>query len=116
MKANIKEITLKISQILDLAKFCQLVPHKATLAEILRSDEEGDTEYTIIETEGGMVIQDDDKTPRRYAHGAYLSEYPEEGTYPLGGELPTTCENCGEPATTTDSEGIPLCQECSKLE
>lgn len=84
---KIIELTLTIAEILDLAKAANLIPHATTLADALLSDEDGETEYTIQEQEGGVVIHDDDNTPRKYAHGAYLTEYWEEGIYPLGPEL-----------------------------
>jgi len=30
----------------------------------------------------------------------------------LRGERP--CEGCGKPSTTSDSEGVPLCDDCAK--
>lgn len=64
-----------------------MIPHKATLRDSLISDEDAETEYTVFERAEGVVVKDDDGTPRIYRHGAYLDEYPEEGTYPLGDEM-----------------------------
>lgn len=84
-----QQITLTIAEIFDLAKAAQLVPWKAKLTEHLESDEDADTEYTIVEREDGVaILDDDDVTLRRYAHGAYITDYPDEGTFPLGEELP----------------------------
>ena len=88
MKKKDTFITLTVAEIFDLAKAAQLIPWKSKLKDALESDEDADTEYTIIERKGGIEILDDDKTPHKYAHGAFLAEYPEEGTWPLGEELP----------------------------
>lgn len=85
MKTEDKRITLTTAEILDLSKAANLIPHKAKLSDF---EDDGETEFTIIEQEGGMEIGDEDgKNPKKYAHGAFLTEYPEEGTYPLGPEL-----------------------------
>jgi hypothetical protein len=78
-----RSVTLTVREITDLAKAIGLIIPDAH--EIDAGDDE--IEYTIIEKEGGVVVEDDDGTKRAYAHGAYLTEYPEEGTYPLGDEL-----------------------------
>lgn len=82
-------VTLTITEIFDLAKAVNLFPHKATLKAHLDSDEDPDTEYTIYGGDDGVaILDDDDVTLRRYAHGVHLTEYPEEGTFGLGEELP----------------------------
>lgn len=86
-KMNTRQITLTVHEIFDLAKAAQLIPHKATLADSQLSDEDAETEYTIFTCDDRVTIKDDDGTPRLYGHGAYLSDYPEEGTFPLGNEL-----------------------------
>lgn len=104
-----KSITLTIREIFDLARAAQLIPHKATLAESQLSDEEPDTEYTIFEREGGVIVKDDDGTPRTYLHGAYLDEYPDEGTFPLGeAELrPATSPSDGARGASTEIQRVP---------
>lgn len=48
--------------------------------------DEMETEITIIDCPAGGVLDDDGKATH-YEHVAYLTEYPEEGTFPLGAEL-----------------------------
>lgn len=84
---NSSQITLSVREIFDLAKVAQVISWKATLADSLLSDEDAETEYTIFTQEGGVQVNDDDETPHFYKHGAYLDEYPEEGTFPLGDEI-----------------------------
>lgn len=85
---NMLTTTLTIREIFDLAKAAQLIPHDAKLADCQPSDEDADTAYCIVGEPAGITIKDDDGTPRKYRHGAYLEEYPDEGTYPLGDEIP----------------------------
>lgn len=99
------KITLTVREILDLSKAANLVPNVWKITE-----DEAETEYTIFEREGGVQVNDDDGTPRFYAHGAFLSEYPEEGTFPLGHELPSPTpqppESLQLETTPADSAGI----------
>lgn len=78
------QITLTVAEILDLARAANIVgnKHKPQV-----DAEELETEYTIWESKEGTLILDDDKTEKRYRHGAYISEYPDEGTFPLGNPL-----------------------------
>lgn len=78
-------ITLTVREILDLARAAGLMVQDP-VSPI--DDDDMETEYTIFERDGRVQVNDDDGTPRFYAHGAFLSEYPEEGTFPLGKELP----------------------------
>lgn len=80
-------VTMKRSEIFDLAKTVSLLPWQARLEDHNLSDEEHDTEYTIVTKEGGVEIEDDDGTKRKYPAGAYYTEYPDEGTFPIGEEI-----------------------------
>lgn len=84
MSDEIKSITLTTTEIYDLARAAGLVVKPPS------ENDPMETEYTIVEKDGGIEIldPDEDETPRKYAHGAYNNDYPEEGTYPLGPELP----------------------------
>lgn len=82
MSMENKSITLTTLEILHLAKAANLIPHACMIDE---GDEE--IEYTIFEREAGVIVADDDKTERTYTHAAFITEYPEEGTFPLGKEL-----------------------------
>lgn len=79
MKTN--TITLTLREILDLAIAANIVDNDHTV------DDDPETEFTVIEREGGVEVLDDDKQSHRYAHGAFITEYPEEGTFPLGDPL-----------------------------
>lgn len=83
-----KYITLTTREIFDLAKAAQLIPHKATLSESQLSDATADTEYTLFERENGVEVGDENgDNLKRYAHAACLTEYPEEGMWPIGDAL-----------------------------
>lgn len=73
-------LTLTGKEIKDLAEAVGLVimPHDYT--------DELETEMTIIACPSSGV-EDDDGNATHYKHVAYLSEYPEEGTFPLGDEV-----------------------------
>jgi hypothetical protein len=77
-------ITLTPREIMSLAKAAGFIVQDINQA---LDEDSMDCEYTILEREGGVEILDDDHTPRRYAHGAWITEYPEEGTFPLGPEI-----------------------------
>lgn len=77
-------LTLTAREIFDLGKAAQVIPWKANLADSQLSDEDAETEYTVFTRAGGVTVCDDDGTPHKYKSGAYLTEYPEEGTFPLG--------------------------------
>lgn len=79
-------ITLTTWELLDLAKAANLVPHN----EQLEGPDDGEIEYTIFESKTGVDILDDDKKPQKHRHGAWITEYPEEGTFPLGTALLAT--------------------------
>lgn len=74
-------LTLTGREIKDLAEAVGLV------IQPLNYDDELETEMTIIKCPATGVLDDDGKATH-YEHVAYLSEYPEEGTFPLGEELP----------------------------
>lgn len=77
-------VTLTVREILDLSKAAGIVSHLETI-----EGDDAEIEYTIFGKEGGVIVFDDDNTERTYHHGAYLSEYPEEGIYPLGESITT---------------------------
>ncbi len=74
-------LTLTGKEIKDLAEAVGLV------IQPLNYGDELETEMTIIKCPA-TGVQDDDGKVTHYEHVAYLSEYPEEGTFPLGDELP----------------------------
>ena len=68
--------------------------------------EELEIEMAIIDCPTSGVLDDDGKA-LHYEHVAYLSEYPEEGTFPLGDEI---CPKCRKPWTEHDfSVPVPTC-------
>lgn len=73
-------LTLTVAEIKDLAECAGLV-----LKFEPRSDDL-ETEITIIDCPKDGLLDDDNK-PAHYAHIAYFSDYPDEGSYPLGDEL-----------------------------
>lgn len=74
-------LTLTGKEIKDLAEAVGLVICTMDYTDEL------ETEMTIIDCPPAGVMDDDGKATH-YEHVAYLSEYPEEGTYPLGDEVP----------------------------
>lgn len=46
-----------------------------------------DTEYTIVKMDPKKGVLNDDNVMEYYAHVAYLTDYPEEGSFPLGDKL-----------------------------
>jgi len=73
-------LTLTGKEIRDLAEAVGLVVQPIDYVF------EFETEMTIIDCPESGVI-DDDGTAKHYDHVAYLREYPEEGTFPLGDEV-----------------------------
>lgn len=73
-------LTLTGKEIKDLAEAVGLV------IQPLDYTDELETEMTIIDCPASGVMDDDGKATH-YEHVAYLSEYPEEGTFPLGDEV-----------------------------
>lgn len=73
-------LTLTGKEIKDLAEAVGLViaPHDYT--------DELETEMTIIDCPASGVMDDDGKATH-YEHVAYLSDYPDEGMFPLGDEV-----------------------------
>lgn len=76
-------MTLTGKEIKDLAEAVGLVVCTMDYTDEL------ETEMTIIDCPASGVLDDDGKATH-YAHVAYLSEYPEEGTFPLGDEVTPT--------------------------
>jgi hypothetical protein len=73
-------LTLKGREIKDLAEAVGL------WIQQLDYTDELETEMTIIDCPASGVMDDDGKA-KHYEHVAYLSEYPEEGAFPLGDEV-----------------------------
>jgi hypothetical protein len=79
-------INLTVKQIMDLANYAGLSCSDGGM-------DDGDLEYELTIVESGLVAEDDDKKSAYYGAYAYMSEYPEEGCYPLneniisGGDL-----------------------------
>lgn len=73
-------LTLTGKEIKDLAEAVGLVitPHDYT--------DEFETEMTIVKCPESGVLDDDGKATH-YEHIAYLHDYPEEGSFPLGDEV-----------------------------
>lgn len=81
-------LTLTGKEIKDLAEAVGLV------IQPLDYTYELETEMTIINCPASGVLDDDGKSAH-YEHVAYLSEYPEEGTFPLGDEVTPNTEVSG---------------------
>ena len=90
-------LTLTGKEIKDLAEAVGLV------IQPLNYGDELEAEMTIIKCPATGVLDDDGKATH-YEHVAYLSEYPEEGTFPLGDELPLpdNVEVSGCPPTNSE--------------
>lgn len=75
-------LTLTVAEIKDPAECAGLVLKEGCLPDA----DELESEITIIKcpAEG---VRDDDNRPTHYAYIAYHTEYPDEGSYPLGKEL-----------------------------
>lgn len=79
-----KELTLTVAEIYDLACAAGFTINHGKM--FMPDADEMETEITIIDCPAGGVLDDDGKATH-YEHVAYLTEYPEEGTFPLGAEL-----------------------------
>jgi hypothetical protein len=77
-------LTLTVAEIYDLACAAGFVINHGE--RFLPDADEMETELTIIDCPNGGV-EDDDGKHKHYAHIAYFTEYPEEGSYSLGAEL-----------------------------
>jgi hypothetical protein len=75
-------LTLTVAEIVDLADAAGLVLNQKFMPDA----DEMEAEITIIDCPKEGVRDDEDKSTH-YAHVAYLSDYPEEGIFPLGPEL-----------------------------
>lgn len=75
-------LTLTIAEIKDLAECAGFTLDPASMPDA----DEMETEIVVMECPKAGV-RDDDGKPTHYAHIAYFSEYPEEGSYPLGNEV-----------------------------
>lgn len=78
-------LTLTGKEIRDLAEAAGL-----EVAELIYTDEL-ETEMTIIDCPATGVL-DDNGRATFYKHIAFLSEHPEEGSFPLGDEIPPPSE------------------------
>ena len=85
-------IVLTIAEIKDLAEFCGLI-----LTQESKDDKDQDeTEVAVDDAPEGGLIDEDQARVLHHAHVAYFYEYPEEGSMPLGSELPTNCKNINQ--------------------
>ena len=80
-------LTLTVAEIKDLAECAGLVLHTRFLPDA----DSLETEITIIDCPKDGVLDDDGK-PTHYAHIAYVTDYPDEGSFPLGEELTPNVE------------------------
>lgn len=77
-------IILTIAEIKVLAEFCGLV-----LSEECKEDkDQEDTEIAIDDCPEGGLIDVDQAKVLHPAHVAYFYEYPDEGSMPLGPDIP----------------------------
>lgn len=75
-------LTLTIDEIRDLAQFCGMVVQEPTASEQM---DERETEITITGWPKNGIWDDDQKCQMPpHKHVAYYTEYPEEGSLPLG--------------------------------
>ncbi len=79
-----EQITLTGKQIMELALFSGLVIDEKNMDESLL-----DTEYELMHDEVGIEIKCEDgiDDPEKYTHVVFITEYPEEGTLPLGDRM-----------------------------
>lgn len=77
-------LTLTVAEIYDLACAAGFTINHGEM--FMPDADEMETEITIIDCPKDGV-EDDDGKHTHYAHLAYFTEYPEEGSYPLGAEL-----------------------------
>lgn len=78
-------VTLTGKEIRDLANFAGFM-----IVEQNYSDEL-DTEITVFDCSKNGIKDEDENTRVYYKYAAYLTEYPDEGCYPLGEQIiPTT--------------------------
>jgi len=79
-------ITLTVDQIIDLAKCVGILPDQWNPA--MEIDLESlDCEYTIEYYRDGIELIEDDVSSCRYQARAFITEYPEEGSFPLGKKI-----------------------------
>lgn len=90
-------INLTVKQIMELANFAGL-----SCSDGGMDDDELEYEVTVVER--GLVAEDDSKESAYYGAYCYMSEYPEEGSFPLneniisGDELEKAKESLNQPA------------------
>lgn len=74
------ELTLTAEEIGDLA----LASGFSLPPEAYPDEDQLGTEYTIVRMDPTKGVVNDDNVVEHYAHVAYITEYPEEGSFPLG--------------------------------
>jgi hypothetical protein len=79
---------LTVAEIKDLAEFCGLIFTK----ECKDDCSQDDTEISIEDCPEGGILDADEKKVYHPSHVAYFYEYPEEGSMPLGPDLPMKAE------------------------
>jgi hypothetical protein len=77
MHKDLNELTLTGKEIKDLAEFAGLAIAPSDYTDVL------ETEIIVATCPTSGALGDG----THYKHVAYLSEYPEEGAYPLGDEI-----------------------------
>lgn len=75
-------LTLTVAEIKDLAECAGLVLNQKSMPDA----DELEVEIVVMKCPKEGVRGDDGK-PTHYAHIAYFSDYPDEGSLPLGAEL-----------------------------
>lgn len=88
-------LTLTVAEIKDLAECAGFTLDPSRMPDA----DEMEAEITIIDCPKDGVLDDDNK-PTHYAHIAYITEYPDEGSYPLGDQVEPKadiCPKCDKP-------------------
>ena len=94
-----KELTLTVAEIYDLACAAGFTINHSAM--FMPDADEMETEITITDCPAGGVLDDYGKTTH-YEHVAYLTEYQEEGTFPLGAELAHNAQVTSRPPRAID--------------
>lgn len=80
MNKDLNELTLTGKEIKDLAELAGLAIAPSDYTDMIETE-------IIVATCPTIGVLDDDGAVAHYKYVAYLSEYPEEGVYPLGDEI-----------------------------
>jgi hypothetical protein len=90
IKKEILMLTLTVAEIKDLAECAGLVLRQDCLPDA----DELETELTIVPCPESGVLDDDGKATH-FAHLAYVTDSPDEGSFPLGTEIQSSAETTG---------------------